>query len=119
MTFGLEFAPEGKHHRTDNEEKRDNVIPSHVLAQIDPRKRDEHAQGNHFLNDFQLKRSELPIADAVRRNLKAVFEESNKPAHNDHSNQRRLLVLQVAIPRDRHKDIGANEEEDGFHSAAS
>jgi hypothetical protein len=51
--------------------------------------------------------------------LEAILEESNQPAHDNHSYQRRLSVLQVAVPGDRHKNIGANEKEDGFHSAES
>jgi hypothetical protein len=116
MFSGLEFAPKAEYDSTDNEEKRDNVIPPHVLAKIDPCKRDEHAERDHFLDDFQLKRCELAVPDAVRRNLKAVFEESDQPAHDDDSKERRLSVLQVTVPGDGHKDIGADEKEDGFHS---
>src|ERR1700757_1394076 len=115
----LEFAPEAKYHGSYDEQKRDHMIPSQMLAKIDPRKRDEHAKRDHFLDDLQLKRSELTIANAVRGDLEAILEESNQPAHDNHCYQRRLFVLQVAVPSDRHKNIGANEKEDGFHSAES
>src|ERR1700746_705605 len=117
--MSLQFAPEAKYHGSYDEKKRDNMIPSHMLAKIDPRKGNEHAKRDHFLNDLQLKRRKLTIANAVRGNLEAILEESNQPAHDNHSDQRRLSVLQVAVPGDRHKNIGANEKEDGFHSAES
>src|ERR1700758_1910242 len=117
--MSLQFAPEAKYHGSYNEKKRDNMIPSHMLAQVDPSKRYEDAQRDHFLNDLQLKRRELTIANAVRGDLEAILEESNQPAHDNHCYQRRLFVLQVAVPGDRHKNIGANEKEDGFHSAES
>jgi hypothetical protein len=77
MLSGLEFAPKAEYYSTDNEEKGNNVIPLYVLAEIDPCKRHEHAKRNHFLDDLQLKRCELAVPDAVRRDLKAVFEEGN------------------------------------------
>jgi len=64
----LELAPETKYHRSYDEEKRDNVIPSHVFTKVDPCERYEHAQRDHLLDDFQLKRAELAIADTVRGN---------------------------------------------------
>ena len=114
--MSLQLAPEAEHYGADNEKKRNHVIPSYVLAQIDPCKRHEHAECDYFLDDFQLKRCELAVPDSVSRNLKAVFEESDQPAHDDDSKERRLSVLQVTVPGDRHKDIGADEKEDGFHS---
>jgi hypothetical protein len=61
----------------------------------------------------------ISITDAVRRDLKAVFEKGDQPAHHNHSDQRRLFVLQMAVPGDRHKNVGANQQEDSFHSAES
>jgi hypothetical protein len=115
----LKFAPEAKNHGSYDEKERDDVIPPHVFAQIDPRKRYEHAKCDHFLDDLQLKSRELAVADSVRGNLEAIFEEGDQPAHDNHSDERRLFVLQMTVPGDRHKNIGANEKEDGFHSAES
>jgi hypothetical protein len=115
----LQLAPEAKNHGSYDEKERDHMIPPHVLAQIDPCKRYEHAKRDYFLDDLQLKRRELAVADAICGNLKTIFKEGDQPAHDDHSDEGRLPVLQMTVPGDRHKNIRANEKEDGFHSAES
>src|SRR5215472_1125278 len=92
------------------------MIPADVLAKVDPGESDKNAKSDHSLNNFQLKRAEFSVADAVRRNLKAVFQECNQPAHNDHGYEWRLFVLQVTVPSYRHEYVGADQKEDRFHS---
>ncbi len=91
------------------------MIPPDVLAEIQPREDDEHAKRDHFLNDFQLKGRELAVANAIRRDLKAVFGEGYQPAYDDGGKERSFAVFQVAVPRDGHENIGADQKEDGFH----
>ena len=93
------------------------MIPFDAFAEIPPREDDEHAKGDHLLDDFQLKRREFAIPDAVRGNLEAVFGERDEPAHGDCSEQRSLAVFQVAIPSDGHEDIRTNKKQDGFHGS--
>ncbi len=47
----------------------------------------------------------MPVTDPVRRDLKAVFQESDEPADNNNIKQRGVLVSQVTIPSERHKNI--------------
>ncbi len=93
------------------------MIPFDILTKIPPRENDKHAQGDHFLDDFQLKRREFAIADAVRGDLKAVFGECDEPAHDDCGEKRRLAVFQVTVPGNSHEDIGTNKKKDGFHGS--
>jgi hypothetical protein len=92
------------------------MIPFHAFPQIDPGKNDEHAERDDLLNHFQLKRREFAIADAVRGNLKAILGEGNEPAYDDHRDQRRFAVFQVAVPCNRHEDIRTNQKKDRFHN---
>jgi hypothetical protein len=113
----LQLPPEGERHGATQEQKRNRIIPFDAFSQIHPRKYDEHAERDHFLDYFQLKPGEFPVADAVGGNLKAVFGEGNQPADYDCGNQRRPAVFQMAVPGDSHEDIRANQEKDSFHGA--
>jgi hypothetical protein len=101
----LKLAPEAERDRSDQEKKRYNVVPSDSFIEIEPREHDKHAESNHFLDDLQLKCSELAVADAIRWHLKAILEEGNQPAHDDRGYQRSLTVLQVSIPREGHENV--------------
>jgi len=69
------------------------VIPSDAFSEIPPGEYDENAQGDHFLNNFQLKCREFAIADAVCGDLKAVFGERDQPAHDDRGEDWGLAVF--------------------------
>ncbi len=75
----------------------------------------EDRQRNDLLDDFELEKGELAVADAVGWDLEAVFEEGDEPADDDDGQQRGVAVLEVAVPGDGHEDVGADEEKDGFH----
>ena len=81
------------------------MIPFDAFAEIPPGENDEHSQGDHFLNNFQLKCREFAIADAVRGDLKAVFGERDEPAHDDRGEEWGLAVFQVTVPGDGHEDV--------------
>jgi len=91
------------------------VVPFDVFAEIPPGKDHEHAQRDHFLNDFQLKRGELAVTDAVRRHLKTIFREGDQPAHHNGGEEGRLAVFQVPIPGEGHEDVGAEKQQNSFH----
>jgi hypothetical protein len=115
----LQFSPKRKHNGTDEKQKRGRVIPSDAFAEVEPREDDEYAERDDLLYDFQLVTREFSIADAIRRDLKAVFGERDEPAHQDYGQKRSLPVFQVAIPGDCHEDIGTDQKKNGFHSAKS
>jgi len=62
-------------HSTDQKEERGGMIPFDAFAEIPPREDDEHAKRDDLLDDFQLKRCEFTIADAIRGDLKTIFSE--------------------------------------------
>lgn len=82
----------------------------------------EDRQRDTFLNNFQLNQIERSAvtgkADAVGRNLTAVFEESDAPRESDNTNQgpvagrASLLQFQMPIPGKCHEDIAQDEEQD-------
>ena len=81
------------------------MIPFDVFTQIPPGKHDEDTKRDYFLNDFQLKRREFAIADAIRRNLKTIFRERDQPAQNNGGKKWSFAIFQVTVPRDCHEDI--------------
>src|SRR5262249_7349263 len=105
--------------RANDEEERNSVVPANVFTEIDPGKSHKHTESDHLLNDFQLKCRELTIANAVRRYLKAIFQEGYKPARNNHGKERGVAVFQVPVPGDCHKDVRAHEKKDCCHRGAS
>ena len=113
----LQFSPERERYGTDKKQERDSVIPFDTFTEVHPREDDEHAKGDHFLDDFQLKRSEFAIADAVRGDLKAVFGERDEPAYDDCCENRRLAIFQMTVPGDGHEDVRTNQKKNGFHNA--
>ena len=93
------------------------MIPFDTFAEVPPCENDKHAKGDYLLDDFQLKRREFPVSDAVCGNLKAVFGKCDEPAHDDRGEKRRLAVFQVAVPGDGHEDIRTKEKKNGFHGS--
>src|SRR5579872_3881420 len=112
----LRLTPEGKRDGADDAEKSRAVIPGDLLAEIDPGEDAEYAQGDHFLNNLQLKCGELAVSKAIRGNLKAIFEKGDQPAHHDHGDERSAPVLQVPVPGDGHEDVGTDQKQDCFHT---
>jgi hypothetical protein len=70
------------------------VVPFDVFTEIPPGEYDEDAERDHFLDDFQLKCREFAVADAVCRDLEAVFRERDQPTHDDCGKERSLAVFE-------------------------
>ena len=85
------------------------MIPFDSFTEIQPCEDDKHAESDYLLDDFQLKCGEFTIAKPIRRNLKTVFSKRNQPAYDDCGEKRSLTVLQVAVPCNRHEDVGTNK----------
>ena len=87
----------------------------------------KHDQRYRFLKYFQLPQAERPAgyvaADAVCRNLKAVFKKSDAPTQNDDRRQakfaepRHLAEFEMPVPRKRHEKIGNDKKNDRVKSA--
>jgi hypothetical protein len=57
----------------------------------------------------------IGMAESIGRHLQYVLRQSNQPAHEDRRHQGGTLELQVPVPGDSHKCVGANEQDDGKH----
>ena len=57
--------------RDDQSRNASRGPPRRRLAKVAEREHREHRQRHDFLDDLQLRRGELPVADAVRRHLEA------------------------------------------------
>ena len=113
MESTLSLSFEHEERTSDDEGEADGVVPGDALAEIHGGKNAENREGDDFLNGFQLGGGEVAEADAVGRNLKAVFEEGYAPAQEYGAYPRKGMVAQVAIPCVGHEDIGADEQDNG------
>ena len=82
------------------------MIPADGFFHVKNGKDAEDDQGDDFLNGFELDHGKIIMADPVSRHLKAVLHERDEPAHHDGDPQGRAFVLQVAVPREGHENIG-------------
>src|SRR5690348_9037385 len=96
--------------RHNDKEKTDSLVPLDVLLEVENGEERKHHQGNDLLDGLELRGTEDVAAVAVRRYLKAVLKESDSPAHNRDFPERHVLVLEVPVPRERHKDIGDQQK---------
>jgi hypothetical protein len=113
----LELAPESKSYRPEQAYKRCAMVPPDLLAKVEPRKNSKNSQRNHFLDDLELEGGKFAVTDAIRWHLKAVLKKGDQPAKHNDRKEWHVFKLQVPIPRDGHKDVGAEEEEDCSHKS--
>ena len=86
----------------------------------------EDRQRNDFLDDLQLHQVERAAVavetDAVGRDGEAVLEKGDAPREQDDEDERpagrhfHFLQFQVPVPGEGHKDVGANQHQDGPES---
>jgi hypothetical protein len=48
--------------------------------------------------------------------LKAIFDKRDPPAHENRDPQRRVLVFEMPIPGNGHKDVGDGQQDNRAHS---
>lgn len=89
------------------------MVPADLLAEIEHRETAEDHERDDLLNDLELRGRVNRIAPAIGGHLQAVFEESDAPAYENDDEQRLALELQVAVPRDGHEEVRADEQRDG------
>ncbi len=106
---------ENKKHGQSDATKTRCIVPPYFLAEIKDRESGEHRERDDLLNGLQLRGAEFVGPDAVRRDLKAILEKGNSPAHQDHFPKSGSSVLEMAIPGKSHKDIRNGKQEDSSH----
>ena len=109
---------EGKKHGKDNEDERDEMVPTEGLRLEDRDHNDgKHDERDGLLNDFQLDEVEWASIDgrsyAVGGNHKRILEQGNAPRHQDYQKQwpvfRRgdnLDQFQLSVPGEGHENVG-------------
>ena len=91
------------------------MIPAQVLAEVEGDEDAEDDQGDDFLNDFELDGRKAVCAEAIGRDLEAVFKESNGPTDEDDLPERLLAKAEVAVPGKGHEDVGDGEKDYSTH----
>ena len=81
------------------------VVPVESFAEVVDGEDAEDAEGDDFLDDFELRGREGGGADAVGGDLEAVFEEGDAPADEDDFPESDIFVLKVSVPGDGHEDV--------------
>ena len=86
----------------------------------------EDSQRDHLLNHLQLHQGVWsPVAheaEFVSRHLQRVLEEGDTPREDNHQPERpavrdvHLLEFEVSVPSQGHKDVAADEQQDGVKS---
>jgi len=109
------LRPEHEHDRGQNAGERGEIVPPEFFAEIINGEHAEDRQRDDFLYDFELRDGINRVAPAVGRDHEKVFKESDAPARDDDQPKRRAFEfrVQIAIPRERHENVRANQQHDG------
>ena len=113
----LPLVEEEEDGQDDAAETRE-IVPAQLLLQVKHGKDGEDAEGDYFLNGLELRGGELIGADAVGRDLEAVFEKGDAPAGDDDFPERLAAVFEVAVPGKGHEDVGNRQQDYGSHGFA-
>jgi len=91
------------------------VVPAQVLAEIERDEDTEDDERNDFLNYLELHGGEAVCADAIGRDLEAVFEQGNAPTDQDDLPERLVAKAEVTVPGEGHEDVGDDEKDHSPH----
>jgi hypothetical protein len=100
------FKSENNSNRREDHYESDPVVPPQGFPQKPCGKHSEHNKGDHFLDNFELRRGEKLVADAIGWNHEAIFYKSNSPTRKYCVNDRGFLVVEMAVPGIGHEGIG-------------
>src|SRR5580658_8658873 len=102
--------------RTADAKRRPQVVELWRLLHVDDRKGHENRERDYLLHDLQLAERKTTVAKAVRGNLESVFEKGYAPTRdNRHVPGRQTKRAQMAVPRVRHEQVRANQQQGGRH----
>ena len=96
----LPLMEDEKYREADARETR-GVIPAEFLAEVGNGKDGEDGKGDHLLDDLELDGVEFIGTNAIRRHLKAVFEESDAPTGENNFPERFAAVFSDGRTRHR------------------
>lgn len=84
------------------------MIPMQLVSKIKDAENTKHGESDDFLNDLELVGREGLRSNAIRRNLQAVFEESDRPTDEDDLPESDVPELQMPVPGEGHEDVRTN-----------
>src|SRR5882724_8981079 len=99
----------------DQAAKGSKVVPMQLIAKIKRREDAKDRQRDDLLDHLQLIRRKGLRANPVGGYLQAVLKEGDAPTDQNHLPQRHLAKLQVPVPRKDHKDVRADQQQNGPH----
>jgi hypothetical protein len=86
-----------------------SIVPFKFFAEIGDRENGENNEGDHFLYGLQLRGREFIRTDAIRRDLKTVFEKGDAPTGGDYFPQSFTAILEMSIPCKGHENVRDRE----------
>lgn len=121
MIDDLGFESEDEIDSSDEQKACDGMVPPQRHMKSERGEPDEDHQCNELLKYLQLHQTERSSVAVkphpVCGHLKAILEESDAPREQNDKNQRGgireetgLLQFQVTVPRQRHEDIGRQQQ---------
>lgn len=73
----------------------------------------KNQERNHFLQDLELRKTEMPVAHAIGGNHEAVFKKGDAPTDENRRPKRAVLVgAQMAIPGPGHENVADDKQQD-------
>jgi len=76
--------PKREYDGANDTPKGKGIVPAQTFSQVKVDENREDRQRDDLLDDLERVCGEFPVADAIGRNLEAVFGERDKPAnHHD------------------------------------
>jgi hypothetical protein len=106
---------ENKKDRETDAGKAGGVIPAEFFSEIGHGEDGENSERDNFLNCFELGGGEFIRANAIGRDLEAIFEKSNSPTGENDFPESFAAVFEVTVPGEGHKDVGHGEKKNGAH----
>ena len=121
--FVIFLLQKNKENRQNQAREGGEVVPLEAFA-LEKEHHDGRKNGERddLLDDLELEQrvgsAVAREADPVGRHGEAILEESDAPGEENHGDQRpargdlHLLEFEVAVPREGHEDVGADQHHD-------
>ena len=106
---------EDEEHAQDQAGEAGGVVPFQFVAEIGDGKDREDQQSDNLLNGLELRSGKFVRADAVGGHLETILKESDAPAGEDDLPKPLAAILEVAVPREGHEDVGDRQQQDRAH----
>ena len=106
---------EDEEHGSEEAAAGPEIVPRERGVHVEESEGDEDAEGDDFLQDFELRQGKGGVADAIGGDLKHILEEGDAPTGEDGDKEGfGFHVLEVGVPSEGHEEVGDEEESDGF-----